>query len=166
MLPPSSSDDDSEEDKPAKVEAPKAPAVDKSPKEPKGQNKNAGELPDSGSDEDEDSSSEDEAPMPEYLTAPSQRKKWVQVNMWCRHAYVTDWCYCCHPGSRRRPSSARPKRRRRTWSALRRYGNEGTRCHTSWVPHRRSHRRTTACAARQHHARPDQSGVCTGRTIG
>jgi hypothetical protein len=85
MLPPSSSDDDSDGEAGAKADKPAAATAamksmtitDKSPKE-KGQSKNVGKLPGSGSDEDEESeSSEDEAPMPEYLTAPSQRKKYV-----------------------------------------------------------------------------------------
>ncbi len=69
MMPPSDSEDEADED--AKPSTSKAA--------PRGQNPNAGLMPpsdSSSSDEDEDSSSSDgDSALPEYLTAPSTKKK-------------------------------------------------------------------------------------------
>ena len=68
MMPPSDSEDE-DGDEGAKASTSKAA--------PRGQNPNAGLLPPAdSSDEDEDSDSDkSDTPLPEYLTAPSTRKK-------------------------------------------------------------------------------------------
>jgi hypothetical protein len=68
MMPPSESEDEADgEDKPSTSKA-----------APRGQNPNAGLMPpsdSSSSDEDGSSSDDGDSALPEYLTAPSTKKK-------------------------------------------------------------------------------------------